>query len=186
MLVTSKGHVIIVVSLPVSYLVAFMSWRGEHHHQRINQKAGTPCCQSTTRLLAYNQSLEISEFEIRFRGSPRLPIGCLSMVSASMGFQRASTPLLHHACPVQRRLLLRSACKRNLASGKPSRPPSQSQAPVRPGKPLVSAKPRDPSAGAGINERAKTMQKSTVAWPRTRIAIGLVFCGSIIYSMVRG
>ncbi|KAG7010180.1 oxygen-dependent coproporphyrinogen-III oxidase [Physcia stellaris] len=63
-------------------------------------------------------------------------------------------------------------------------PPSQSQAPVRPGKPLVSAKPRDPSAGAGINERAKTMQKSTVAWPRTRIAIGLVFCGSIIYSML--
>jgi len=29
------------------------------------------------------------------------------------------------------------------------------------------------------------MQKTTVVAPRTRIAIGILFCGTLIYSMVR-
>ena len=72
------------------------------------------------------------------------------------------------------------------AHTKSAPPDGSSNKPSSPSKPLVYAKNPTATSSASSSASPKRPPQTTVAYPYLRISLGIVLCGSIIYSMVRG
>ena len=106
----------------------------------------------------------------------------IATAMAAMSPQWATRPLIHNAHRTQQLSLLRTISRRNYTNGKPPNSPPITSTP--PPKPLVYARRREPTQSAAAGP--KRTPQNVVAYPYLRISVGILLCGSIIYSMVRG